>query len=276
MINLDNYPIPDVLAMPSYEELLDELNTQFRELVPDYVPLDSDPYQLLLQSFAYRELHFRAVVNARLRSMLMVFASGSDLDTVALNDYQLERLEGETDRQFKERILRSFDGFSTAGSEQSYEYHAYSVSADIHDVHAFSPEKGVVTVAIASNQRVIDEPLRQRVATHLSADKIRPLTDTVRVVVAEQIRPRIVATLELYNVDESDATVQNAIHNFTSVIYQIGTDLPLSQMIAFLHVPNVYRVRLSQPTADVICRDDQVLAFSPDQFELTVEEAVDE
>lgn len=267
MINTDNLPEPDVLVMPTFEDVLAENMALFTTLVPDYEPLDSDPYQLMLQAFAYRELHLRQTFNNKFKSQLLLFSQGSDLDLLAADEYQLERLDGETDEAFRQRILRSLDGYSTAGSIESYEYHAYSVSSDITEAKAYSPEKGVVHVVIASNTTDIDDELKANVELRLNQDKVRPLTDTVNVVIATELTPDIVATVELHNMDEIDAVTERISTGFTHIELGIGDDLPRSKRIAVLHVSGVYKVTLEND-ADITCGLEEVIRIAPEQLNL--------
>ncbi len=272
MINTANLPEPNVLLMPTYEEVLAENIELFNSLVPDYEPLDSDPYQLMLQAFAYRELHLRQAFNNKFKSQLLLLSQGSDLDLLAADEYQLERLEGEEDDAFRERIWRSLDGYSTAGSIESYEYHAYSVSSDITEAKAYSPEKGVVHVVIASSTIDIDDELKTKVEQRLNQDKVRPLTDTVNVVIATELKPAIVATVELHNMDEVDAVTESITANFSNIELGISDDLPRSKRIASLHVSGVYKVTLDNDD-DTECGLEGIIRITPEQLSLTFKAA---
>ncbi len=272
MINTANLPEPNMLKMPTYEQVLAENVTLFTSLVPDYEPLDSDPYQLMLQAFAYRELYLCQAFNNKFKSQLLLHSKGSDLDLLAADEYQLARLDGEEDEAFRERILRSLDGYSTAGSIESYEYHAYSVSSDITDVKAYSPTKGVVHVVIASSTIDIDDELKAKVEERLNQDKVRPLTDTVNVVIAEVLTPEIVATVELHNMDEVEAVTQRIQDNFKNIELTISDDLPRSKRIASLHVNGVYKVTLKNDV-DIECGLEQIIRINPEQLKLTFEAA---
>ncbi len=272
MINTANLPEPNVLMMPTFEEVLAENVELFTTLVPDYEPLDSDPYQLMLQAFAYRELHLRQAFNNKFKSQLLLYSQGSDLDLLAADEYQLERLDGESDVAFRQRILRSLDGYSTAGSIESYEYHAYSVSSDITEVKAYSPEKGVVHVVIASNTIDINDELKTKVEERLNQDKVRPLTDTVNVVIATELKPAIVATVELHNMDEVDAVTESITTNFSHLELGISDDLPRSKRIASLHVNGAYKVTLENDD-DIKCGLEEIIRMAPEQFNLTFKAA---
>ncbi len=268
VINYKNLPEPDVLAMPTYEELLAENNAMFGDLLPDYTPLDSDPYQLLLQALAYRELHLRQSFNNKLKCSMLLFAKGADLDNEAAR-YSVERLENEIDEDFLERILMSLDGFSTAGSLESYEFHARSVSSQI-DAHAYSPEKGVVNTVIANFNESLDEALRQQTETALNGDKVRPVTDTANVLIAQELEQVIDAEIQLFNVDYQAAVEQKIQDNFNLQL-RIADNLTYSQIIRYLHVDGVYKAVLNNINSDIECDDHQIIRIT--ELKLSFKEA---
>ncbi|MBL4730715.1 MAG: hypothetical protein JKY28_05055, partial [Sulfurimonas sp.] len=63
MINIASLPKPDVMQVLDYEEILQQNITDFKALLPEWIPLESDAYKLMLEAFAYRELHLRAEFN---------------------------------------------------------------------------------------------------------------------------------------------------------------------------------------------------------------------
>ena len=269
MIDYKNLPEPDVLKMPTYEEVLAENNELFETLLPDYTPIDSDPYQLLLQSLAYRELHLRQTFNNKLKRSLLLFAKGSDLDHEAAR-YGVERLDGESDEALLERALMSLDGHSTAGSLESYVFHARSISSRIHDAHAYSPEKGVVNTVIASFTEELDEELRAKTDTHLNGDKVRPITDTSNVLIAEDLEQVIEAELELFSLDQKEAVEQTIRDNFNLQL-KIAANLTYSQIIRYLHVDGVYKAVPKNINGDVQCSNHQIIRISA--LNLTFKEA---
>ncbi len=269
MINYKNLPEPDVLAMPSYEDVLAENNAMFGDLLPDYTPLDSDPYQLLLQALAYRELHLRQSFNNKLKSSMLLFAKGADLDNEAAR-YNVERLENETDEDFLERILMSLDGFSTAGSLESYEFHARSVSSRIDDAHAYSPEKGVVNTVIANFNKPLDEALRQQTETALNGDKVRPVTDTANVLIAQELEQVIEAEIQLFSLEQQAAVEQKIKDNFNLQL-RIADNLTYSQIIRYLHVDGVYKAVLNNINSDIECDDHQIIRIT--ELKLSFKEA---
>lgn len=93
MINIDSLPTPSVLQTLDFEEILSQNQTMFKALVPDWQPLESDEFNIILQAFSYRELHLRAYFNEIAKSFFLSTTSGVDLDNYAVF-YNVERLQG--------------------------------------------------------------------------------------------------------------------------------------------------------------------------------------
>ena len=93
---LKNLPFPNVIEELNYDELLKDVKRLFKTYLNDaeISLLESDNYSALLEALAYRELLLRARINESVKSMLLPFSSGSDLDNVAAI-YGIERLKGE-------------------------------------------------------------------------------------------------------------------------------------------------------------------------------------
>ncbi|MBR8463663.1 baseplate J/gp47 family protein [Campylobacter sp. faydin G-24] len=96
MLNLKNLPYPNVIEELDYDELLTNIKNLFKKYLNDdeISLLESDNYSALLETLAYRELILRARINENVKSMLLPYASGSDLDNV-VSIYGIERLKGE-------------------------------------------------------------------------------------------------------------------------------------------------------------------------------------
>jgi len=111
MINIDNLPLPSVLKILDYDEILQQNINNFKTLVPDWIPLESDEFKLILDAFAYRELYLRAEFNELSKAFFLLTAKNEDLDNWALR-YGLERLKGSkpyAPYEFKLSAIRDTD-----------------------------------------------------------------------------------------------------------------------------------------------------------------------
>jgi len=88
----------------------------------------------------------------------------------------------ESDQKFKDRLLSAPEGFSTAGPEGAYIFHAMSADVSIVDVRAVSPNPCEVDVIVLCENGVLpDQVILDRVTDALSPRHIRPLCDLVTV-----------------------------------------------------------------------------------------------
>jgi phage-related baseplate assembly protein len=93
MINIANLQKPDVMQVLDYEAILNQNIDNFKTLVPDWIPLESDEFKLILEAFAYRELHLRAEFNNLANGFFLSTSTGADLDNYA-TFYNVLRLSG--------------------------------------------------------------------------------------------------------------------------------------------------------------------------------------
>lgn len=169
----------------------------------------------------------------------------------------------ETDDHLRARIQAAPNQFSAAGPVGAYRYFALSVDPAIIDAQVVSPAPGQVTVYILTgpiavqpaaspnSAGVAGATLVGEVAAALSADSVRPLTDTVQVLAVTEIDYQIAATVTLYSDADpvaSMAQANTAAQQFAiALASQIQRDIVPSQVIAALSVPGVYEVTLTEP-----------------------------
>jgi phage-related baseplate assembly protein len=118
--------------------------------------------------------------------------------------------EEETDAAYYARMRASEDAYTTAGAAGAYEYHAKSVSTDIVDAKADTTTAGTVDVRILMKDGQLPgaETIAQ-VLTALSADTVRPLTDTVTVAAPDTVAYNIDVTYYIpENAAESPAVIE--------------------------------------------------------------------
>jgi phage-related baseplate assembly protein len=166
-------------------------------------------------------------------------------------------LPPEEDSAFRKRILQSLERFTTAGSVESYIYHAMSTSTLVRDVYVSTPAPGDVLVMIQVPHYSADTDadklaaLCQEVYEAVSGDRVRPLTDHVYVQPAEPYNITVVADIELYDIHQADQTLERIKTSLTDKNWGLGESLNLSYLYKMLHADNVYRVELVElRTAD--------------------------
>jgi len=111
---------PDVLQTLNYDDILNENIAIVKELLPDYIPSESDNVMLVLRAFSYRELYLRAKFNEMTRAFFLSTAKNNDLDNLAETLYGLKRLPGAkpyTDMEFSLTAVLPYDMLIPAGFE---------------------------------------------------------------------------------------------------------------------------------------------------------------
>lgn len=255
---------PSVIEQISYEKILQENEKLLNEILKakgiDYVPVQSDTYQILLQAFSQREYLNRLKDNEKIKKMLPHYAKDNDLDHCIYALYGgILRNENEDDEEFLKRAMLSVNRFSTAGSKKSYEFYTYSASATIDDVKVKRARAGVVDIYIASKD-VVTNTLLEKVTNTLNKEDVRPLTDQVVVKAASIKNVTISSTIKLFDLSQEQIIDKQIQENF-SKFYKIGEEIVYSDLIAKLHIPGVYKVSTNINT-DITTLDTEVLKIT--------------
>ena len=278
-IDLSKLPPPAIIETLDFETVLAGMRAKLLQLHPaaaDVIDLESEPLQKLLQVGAYQQLVLRARINDAAHACMLVYATGTDLDNLAAL-LAVERLvldpgnpdalppippTMEGDARLRQRAQLALEGETVAGSVGSYTFHALSASAQVKDVAIDSPTPGTVrvTVLAADGEGTPSAGLLATVAAQLSADDIRPLTDTVVVQAASIVPFAVAATLIVYPGPAPApvlAAAQAALAAYLVEHARLGHDITLSGLYACLHQPGVQRVALASPAADVVIAPTQ-------------------
>lgn len=160
----------------------------------------------------------------------------------------------ETDEAFYERLCNSTEAFSTAGPLGAYTYWAKTASARIADIKPTNPEPGVVDIFILlENGELPDEQMLQLVLDTINADKIRPLTDLVRVSAPDISEYNIDVTYYISSQSESSTaaiqqSVDTALENFKKwQSEKMGRDINPSKLGEMLMGAGIKRVEIRSP-----------------------------
>lgn len=228
---------------------------------------ESEPLTKFLQENVYRELILRHRINTAAQSTLLAFATGSDLDAVAAN-FSVERLTVvpatertpavmESDANLRERTQMAFDALNTAGSENSYRYHALSADGRVADVSVTSPSPAQVTVAILqkdSDKNAASDELVAVVSKVLNAEDVRPIADRVTVMAATVVDYTIEAELHIGKDPQVATLLDNAhdsIREYANAQKRIGRSVHRSAIYAALHIKGVDNVIIKKPISDI-------------------------
>lgn len=160
----------------------------------------------------------------------------------------------ETDAAFYERLRDSMESFSTAGPFGAYVYWTKTASARITDVKPTSPEPGVVDIRVLlENGEVPDAQMLQIVLDTINADKIRPLTDLVRVSAPDVSEYNIDVTYYISSQSESSTAaiqqnINTALENFKKwQSEKMGRDINPSKLGELLMGAGIKRIEIRSP-----------------------------
>ncbi len=268
-VDLSRLPAPDAIEQIDFETLLAAALAQLRTLDTTFDALvESDPAYKILQACVYREVLIRQDFNERLRGMMLAYANGSNLDHLGalmgvarLTLAPADPFAGtdavmESDADFRHRIQLAPEGFSVAGPEGAYIYHALSANADVLDASATSPSPGEVVVTLLSRtgDGTAGADLCAAVGAALASNDVRPMTDHVVVQAAEIIPYMVEATLYTYAGPDSSlvlAAARSRLETYVDESHRLGRDIAISGIMAALHADGVQRVEVISPAGNI-------------------------
>lgn len=281
-IDLSRLPPPQVVQVPDFEALLAELKADLGARLVSLAPaltLESEPVVKLLEAFAYRLVLERDRSNQASRAVMTAFATQGDLDHLGLlvgvtrliitpadpiaNTPAV--LEGDDD--LRRRIVLAPEGFSTAGPEGAYVFHALSASGQVRDASCTSPAPGevVVTVLSRAGDGSASAELLDLVEVALSASDVRPLTDHVTVQSATIVAYAVQAQVFTYVGPDPTLVVDESrrrLAGYVAETFALGRDVTRSGLFAAMHVAGVQRVVLTAPAADVVVDPTQAAGLT--------------
>lgn len=268
-VDLSRLPAPDIIEALDFETILADTVSRMTALMPDFDNRDSDPATKLLQLFSYAAQMLRQRVNDAVRAVMPAYAVGADLDNIAAlfgivrrtitaaDDILGIPAVMESDAEFRRRMVLAPEGYSVAGPEGAYIFHALSAHPDVLDASATSPSPGEVLISVLSRTgtgqaapAVVDA-----VAAYASHETRRPLTDLVTAQSAEIIHYAVDATITTFNGPDASVVLtaaRRAIDSYVASSHRLGHDVTRSGVFAALHVAGVQNVVLTAPAADII------------------------
>lgn len=269
-VDLSRLPAPDVVEQIDYEDILAGMLQRLRTLGPQFTALtESDPAYKILQVAAYYVMLERQRQNDACRAVMLAYATGADLDQLGalLGVTRQQITQGdpaagipatwESDLDLRRRIQLAPEGFSVAGPEGAYIFHALSADPDVLDASATSPGPGevVVTVLSRSGSGAPSSALVNAVQGALNDDRVRPMTDHVIVQGAEIVPYTVSAVVYTYAGPDSALVLAESkarLQAYIEEAHRLGRDVPRSGIYSVLHSEGVQRVELTEPATDII------------------------
>ncbi|WP_264735440.1 baseplate assembly protein [Wolbachia endosymbiont (group A) of Rhinocyllus conicus] len=245
----------NIIEKLSYEEIFSRMKEELVCRDETFSALvESDPAMKVLEVAAWRELLLRQRINESVKSNLLKFATGEDLDNLA-EFYGVEREKEEEDERFRKRIKAKIAGWSTGGSKEYYKYHALSADSRVKDALVESPIPGKVQISILSTELsitgIVLEELLEIVRKQVNRDDIRVLTDTVTVIGCNITEIDIDSRMSISSVISKEEIKEQFIKKFEAS-RRLGWNVTRSWIIANLFVDGVENVELIEPKEDVV------------------------
>ncbi len=165
----------------------------------------------------------------------------------------------ETDAHYRQRIQESPEAYTCAGPAGMYKALAMGVSQDIADVSVSCPKPGTVDVRpVLAGGELPPEEVLEAVRQTLSADDVRPLTDTVIVQAPDGISYDLDVTWFLSKADEALlATISSAVTSAVEsyILWQRskpGRDILPTKLISLMEQAGARRVVVRAPVYTVL------------------------
>ncbi|QCI92892.1 baseplate J/gp47 family protein [Novosphingobium sp. EMRT-2] len=272
-VDLSRLPAPSVVEELDFETILAANLAWFTTAIEAEggsfdATVKSDPVVLAIHLFSYREMILRQRSNDVARAVMVAYAEDADLDNLGAL-FGVERfiitpadpLTGtddvlESDDDFRRRIVLAPEGYSVAGPEGAYIFHALSADADVIDASATSPDPGevVVTVLSRSGDGTPAPAVLAAVEARLTDDNVRPMTDHVTVQAADIVDYAVEATLTFFAGPDRAivlALAQSRLATYQANARRLGRDVTRAGIIAALCPEGVQNVELASPPADI-------------------------
>ncbi|MDF2419135.1 baseplate J family protein [Acinetobacter beijerinckii] len=274
-IDLSQLPVPEVVEQIDFETILknglDDFHSKMNELGIDYPRLiESDPAYKLAEVFAYREVLVRERANKSALAVLLAYSERSDLDHKAAEKNLKRKVITpadnttvpptpavmESDASLRQRVQLAPEGYTTAGSEGSYIFHAKNADVRIKDVEPVSPDPGIAAIYILSNEGdgSASEELILNVDKALNKRIIRPLTDELHVYSANIIQYRVEAVLEIADGPDKNIVLSEALEKlnaYVQSVHRLNTKVSTTGIIGALNRDGVVDIDLIEPIAKI-------------------------
>ncbi|MDW6004725.1 baseplate assembly protein [Vibrio mangrovi] len=254
-IDLSQLPPPEIVQQLDAVSVRTRMLNRFAELQHVDPPKAGDPLYFAFSSMAEAITRARQEFQDISLENMVAFATGSNLQQLgALRP--VERFEQESDEQYRRRIQMAPEGFSTAGAEGAYIFHALNADEDVLDASVDSPEEMIVNQYILSREGdgSASEQLCQTVYDYVSQTMKRPLSDKYSVYPAEIISYRIEAELELSSGPGEEQILAEARRRLEQLIKEthvLGGMVSLSAITGAIHIKEIGGAATSQPVIDV-------------------------
>lgn len=258
---LANLPPPIVINEVDFEVRLTAFKTTLQAgfdaagITYDVWALETDPAVIMMEVSGFQDIELRQSINEGVRTNLLPFAIGNDLDILAFW-YDVSRLSGESDADLRNRIVLAIQGRSTGGTEARYKFIGMSADPRVDDIAVYTIGRDPtiqVAVFAKDNAGIADSALLSAVDTALQAPDVRMVNDII--VVASAAQTTIDVTARFWLLPQADAALigdlETKLADAWAAELALGRDVTTTWLIAQLQDKGVHRVELVSPADDV-------------------------
>ncbi|WP_264686239.1 baseplate assembly protein [Wolbachia endosymbiont (group B) of Polyommatus icarus] len=250
---------PNIIEPLNFEEIFSRMKEELVCRDESFTALvESDPAMKVLEVTAWRELLLRQRINEAVKSNVLKFAMGEDLDNLA-EFYGVERQKEEEDERFRKRVKIKIVGWSPGGKEY-YRYHALSADIRVKDTLVESLVPGSVQVSILSVDGVPSEELLNIVRKKVTQDDVRMLTDAVTVIGCNIISMGIHAKIIALSEDTIEIAKKQFVEKF-ELAKGLGWNVTRSWIIANLFIEGISNIELTEPKEDIVVRGNECVTL---------------
>ncbi|KMS58577.1 baseplate assembly protein [Sphingobium cupriresistens] len=307
-VDLSRLPAPDVVEALDFDTILADAIAKMKAEMPTFQERESDPATKVLRVVSYMVQLIRQRINEAARAVMVAYANGADLDNLGalfgVTRFTVTPADDglgiaavmESDTDFRRRMVLAPEGYSVAGPEGAYIFHALSADADVLDASATTPKPDsirqlvqsvlishgasaelrnamaaalnaavwpgqvILSVLSRTGDGVAPPDLVEKVETYLSDETRRPLTDDVTAQSATVVPYAVVANVTTFRGPDASlvlATARARLDAYVADSHRLGRDITRSAILAALHVEGVQNVALTSPATDIIITRQQ-------------------
>lgn len=267
---LSHLPAPELIEELSYDRLLetaiDRLKIEFQHanVAFDVSKLEANPARIIMRESAYKELNLRQRINDAMRSVLLAFARGSDLDNFVA--HKTTRMDAEDDQRLVTRYLLLMQGSSTGGTAERYEAEAMGADVAVSQAFCYTVGKSpIVYVSITDESAggIAAASLVEKVQTRLEQRSIRLVGD--RIIVLAAVRQIVDVSARVWISERSSTLIIDQLPLILKTAWskrqRLGLDLTLSYLTSQLMAEGVHNIELDAPQVDIIAGEHEAIAI---------------
>lgn len=225
----------------------------------------TDAYAVIQPGELYADVTATATASGAAANGLVAGQVNTLIDPVAYvsevrnTTITLSGADREQDDAYRVRIHEAREAYSCAGPRGAYRYHARRVHPDIADVAVWSPKPGTVDVRpILKGGELPDSDMIRNIASVLSAEDVRPLTDTVIVAAPLPVEYAISGGWYLSAKDAAlsgtvGAAVSRAVEEYRLWQRSMpGRDINPNHLESLVKIAGAKRMRVASPVFRVL------------------------